>query len=231
MLPRDMRTLYHLPLDPFCRKVRLALGEKQLDAKLIEEAPWAQRDEFVALNHAVEVPVLVDADAAGRETVLAESTAIIEYLDETYEGARLMPGTAKARAETRRIMAWFDIKFERDVNARTLRERVDKRLRGQGGADVDRIRTGVEALAYHMDYLDWLAETRDWLVGERMTAADLTAAAHISCIDYMGEINWRDFVHAKEWYARVKSRPSFRALLRDRAKGLPAARHYDDLDF
>ena len=226
-----MRMLYHLPLDPFCRKVRLALGEKQLDARLIEEEPWARRDEFVALNHAIEIPVLVDEDAAGKRVVLAESTAIVEYLDETYEGARLMPGTAPARAETRRLMAWFDIKFEADVNAPLLRERIDKRLRGDGAPNIDRIRSGIDALAYHMDYLDWLAETRDWLIGERLTMADLTAAAHVSCIDYLGEIRWRDFRHAKDWYARVKSRPSFRALLRDRAKGVAAARHYDDLDF
>ena len=226
-----MRTLYHMPLDPFSRTARLILGEKGLEFKLAEERPWLAREELASLNPALEVPVLVDADPAGDEVVICGAAVIAEYLEEVYGGARLLPGTAKARAEARRLSAWFNQKFDRDVNALLLREKVDKRLKGQGPADMDLVRTGYANLAYHMDYVNYLAETRDWLGGERMGLGDITAAAHISCIDYLGDVNWRDFSFAKEWYARIKSRPSFRALLADIAPGFPPPRHYANLDF
>ncbi|MEL7027637.1 MAG: glutathione S-transferase family protein [Pseudomonadota bacterium] len=226
-----MRKLYHQPVDPFCRKVRLVLAEKGLEAALVEERPWEARAEFAALNPGLKVPVLIDQDPAGDAPVIAESNAIAEYVEEVYGPPRQLPGTAKARAETRRLVQWFDIGFEAEVGARVLRQKIDNRLKGFGPPDVDRVRVGLDRLRYHLDYVSYLAETRNWLCGERMTLADLTAAAHISCIDYLGDVPWRDFPHAKEWYARVKCRPAFRLLLADYVPGLPPPRHYADLDF
>ncbi|MEM8985722.1 MAG: glutathione S-transferase family protein [Pseudomonadota bacterium] len=226
-----MRTLYHMPLDPFCRKIRLILGEKSLKTTLVEERPWEQRAEFCALNPAVAVPVLVDEDPAGDEIALADSYAIAEYLEDVYGGGRVLPGASKARAEARRIAQWFDDKFEAEVNRFVLREKVDKRLKGLGSIDLEAFRRGLDNLRYHLDYVNWLAERRSFLAGERLTLADLAAAAHLSCTDYLDEIPWRDFPFAKDWYAKIKSRPSFRPLLADHVQGFPPPRHYADLDF
>src|SRR5207302_5735172 len=75
-----MRVLYHLTLSPFARKVRLVLAEKNLDFTLKLEKVWERRAEFLALNPAGDVPVLIEPDG----TVLAGTDAIVEYLDEVY---------------------------------------------------------------------------------------------------------------------------------------------------
>lgn len=226
-----MRTLYHQPIDPFCRKIRLTLAEKGLPFTLVEEKPWARRPEFAALNPALCVPVLVDLDPSGETPAISESAAIVEYLEEVYGAPRLLPGTARARAETRRLTQWFDAKFEAEVGRRLLREKIDRRLKGAGPPDVDLVRQGLDSLRYHLDYISYLAETRNYLAGDRLTLADLTAAAHLSCADYLGDVPWEEYSFAKEWYARIKSRPSFRALLADYLPGLPPPRHYANLDF
>ena len=109
-----MRILYHLPVSSFCRKVRLALAEKGLGFELHTEYPWQRRSEFVQLNPAAQVPVLVEETA---RHVISDSQAICEYLDEAYPDRRLIGFDPAARAEVRRLVAWFDQKFQREVTA------------------------------------------------------------------------------------------------------------------
>lgn len=229
MLP-PMRTLLHAPFDPFCRKIRLVLAEKKLDFTLEETAPWEGGPDLARRNPALTVPVLIDTPPSGGEASISPSTAITEYLAEVYGAPPVLPATSAARAEARRIAAWFDEKFEREVNAFTIREKIDKRLKRRGPPDDMRLRQGVAALIWHLDYVNYLAETRDWLAGE-LSIADFAAAAHLSVLDYFGAAPWRDFPYAKDWYARMKSRPSFRPLLEDRLPGTPPPRAYADLDF
>jgi len=221
------RTLYHLVLCPFARKVRVALAEKGLEAVLRAEKVWDRRPGFLALNPAGEVPVLVEDD----ETVVADSTAICEYLDERYEGAKLLPGDAGARAEARRVALWFDLKFYREVTVNLVDEKVTKRMLGLGAPNSTAIRAGQANLATHLAYIAWLFERRRWLAGDDFSLADIAAASQLSCVDYLGDVPWDDCGPARDWYARVKSRPSFRALLADHIPGVPPPRHYADLDF
>ena len=72
---------------------------------------------------------------------------------------------------------------------------------------------------------------RNWLAGDRLTYADLAAAAHLSCVDYLGDAQWDENETAKTWYARIKSRPSFRPLLAERLPGMTPSPTYADLDF
>lgn len=221
------RTLYHLPLSPFCRKIRIILGEKHILFEPVIEKPWDERPEFLALNHGGTVPVFVDDGGQ----VIAESAAIAEYLEEAYPQRPLIPGTPAERAEIRRIVQWFDLKFDRDVRQLVLFEKIDRRLMKLGEPNLEAIRIGLENITYHMDYLSWLVEERNWLAGDQFSLADITAAAHISCIDYVGEVPWTHFSHVKDWYVRVKSRPSFRTILGDFLPGMPPPRIYSDLDF
>lgn len=219
--------LYHLALSPYSRKVRLVLGEKGMPFSLQVEKVWERRTEFLAINPAGQVPVLVLDD--GR--AIADSAAISEYLDEIVPEPPLLGRDPVERAEVRRLCAWFDLKFDREVGRNLVYEKLMKRFMGGGSPSADRIRAGQANIRYHLDYIGFLAERRNWLAGPRPSLADLTAAAHLSCLDYIGDVPWADHRDAKDWYARVKSRPCFRSLLQDRIPGTPPPRHYADLDF
>jgi glutathione S-transferase len=221
-----MYRLYHFPLSPFCRKVRLTLAEKRIEAELVEERFWEKGKDFLARNPAGKVPVLrVD----GRH--LAESQAICEWLDETVREAPLMPREAEARCEVRRLCFWFDDTFFREVTARLVHERVTKKIMAAGHPDSAVIKAGAKAIKYHLDYMAWLLEQRRWLAGDAMTLADFAAAAHLSCLDYISDVDWNRSAAVREWYAKVKSRPAFRSILADHVPGFPPPAHYADLDF
>ena len=221
-----MNRLYHVPLSPFCRKVRLTLAEKKIEVELVEERYWEKGPEFLRRNPAGKVPVLrID----GR--VLTESQAICEYIEERYPDPPLMPRAPEARHEVRRLCAWFDDKFQTEVTSKLLYERVNKKLMGQGYPDSKNVKSGAGRIKYHLDYLAWLLEQRRWLAGDVMTLADFAAAAHLSALDYISDVDWNRSTAVKDWYAKIKSRPSFRSLLADQVSGFPPPAHYADLDF
>lgn len=221
------RILYHLWLSPSCRAVRIALAEKSLPFDMYVEKIWERRADFLALNPAGDVPVLIEPDGF----VVAEANAILEYLDETAPHPPLIGGDARTRAEIRRLHAWFDVKFDREVTRNLVGEKIGKRFLGLGQPSSDAIRAGLANIHYHLDYIGYLSERRSWLAGPHFSIADIAAAAHLSCIDYLGDVPWENHPEARDWYARIKSRPSFRSLLADHIPGAPPPRHYADLDF
>ena len=222
-----MRTLYHIWLNPFSRKVRIMLGEKKLDFAMEVEPVWERRTEFLALNPAGEVPVLVEPD----NTVLSDSSAICEYLEEQSPEPNLMGWKPYEKAEVRRLVAWFDRKFHQEVTDMLVNEKVMKRFLGLGEPDSRIIRAAQQNIHTHLDYITFLTDRRHWLAGEVMTLADIAAAAHLSALDYLGDVPWSEHKSAKHWYARIKSRPSLRPILSDAIPGLPAPKHYSNLDF
>lgn len=225
-----MRRLHHIVLSPYCRKTRLVLAEKRVEVELVEETPWTRELPFLRLNPAARVPVFVDDEAHGN-AVICDSNAICEYLEETRPDRPLLPKDPVARAETRRLVAWFDDKMHQEVTANLIDERVMKKVRGGGHPDSGRIRAGSKNLLVHLEYAGWLADQRRWLAGEEITLADFAAAAHFSCLDYIGYVDWEAVPAAKAWYQRIKSRPAFRTLLADHLSGFPPPPHYADLDF
>ena len=222
-----MRTLYHVWLHPFSRKVRLALAEKKLEFELQVEKIWERRTAFLAMNPAGDVPVLVENDG----TILSNSQVICEYLEEVYPDVNLLGRDALQRAETRRLVGWFDVKFSREVTDNLVGEKLMKRFLKLGEPHGPSIRAGHANIHYHLDYIGFLCEKRKWLAGENFTLADITAAAHLSAIDYIGDVPWEEHHHARDWYSRVKSRPSFRPLLEDRIPGFMPSEHYENVDF
>jgi glutathione S-transferase len=230
-----MLTLFQHPLCPRSRYVRLILYEYGIEALLVEERFWERRKEFLALNPAGEIPVLLDE----LQSPVPGDSIIAEYIEDTHSRAdgdiRLLPATPGERVEVRRLANWFNDKFHLEVSGPLVTERVFKRFmtREQGGGppDTDALRAARQNIRYHLTYIGWLARTRDWLAGERMSLADLAAAAHLSSCDYLGEVPWNEDEMAKNWYARVKSRPSFRPILADTLAGVPASATYANLDF
>lgn len=221
-----MNRLFHVPLSPYCRKVRLSLAEKKIEVELVEERYWERQPEFMRRNPAGKVPVLkIDGNT------LSESAAICEYLEEAYPEVPLMPSDRDGRYEVRRLVAWFDDKFHQDVTSKLLYERVNKKLMKQGYPDSKNVKAGAHAIKYHIDYMGWLLDQRRWLAGDVMSLADFAAAAHLSCLDYISDVDWNRNAVVKDWYAKIKSRPAFRSILADQVSGFPPPAHYADLDF
>ncbi len=225
-----MRTLYHWPLDPQSRQARLAMGEKKLRVKLIPIDPWSVDEKFLGIAAEGLPPVLVEVIPGGKITI-AGARAICEYAEDHGGKQSLLPGNAGHRAEARRICSWFDGKFQDEVNAYILHERLEKTLTGGGAPDPQTLREGREHLQFHLEYINWLLKDRDWLAGHDFSLADIAAGANISCLDYLGEIPWKNWPKVKEWYQKLKSKPSFRPLLKDHLPGLIPPRYYADLDF
>lgn len=221
-----MAKLYHVPLSPFCRKVRLSLAEKKVEVELTEERYWEQDKDFMRRNPAGKVPVLrIDG------VTMCESAAICEYLEETRPEPALLPKDAVARQEVRRLVGWFDDKFHHEVTSKLLYERVNKKVMKLGYPDSTNVKAGAKAIKYHLDYMTWLLDHRRWLAGDVMTLADFAAAAHLSALDYISDVDWNRSEVVKDWYAKIKSRPAFRSILADQVSGFPPPRHYNDLDF
>lgn len=225
-----MRTLYHWPLDPQSRQVRLSMDEKKLRYKTEIIDPWHIDEDFMALSPEGRPPVLVEAVPGGR-IIISGARAICEYSEDQAGRLSLLPGTPAERAEARRLCDWFDVKFQDEVNAYILAERLEKTLTGNGSPDPQVLRNGRGHLQFHLDYVEYLLGRRSWLAGNEFSLADIAAGAHLSCLDYLGEVPWKDYKIAKEWYQKLKSRPSFKPLLKDSLPGLTPPRHYSDLDF
>ena len=221
-----MLRLYHFALSPFSRKVRLCLAEKKIEVELVEEKYWEQSVDFLHRNPAGTIPVL---RLEGR--YLSESLPICEYLEDIFPEPILIPKSSDERYEVRRLINWFDDKFHREVTKKLLQERVLKKICGAGVPESKNLKMGLKRIKYHIDYMNELLEQRRWLAGDLMTMADFAAASHVSCLDYISDIDWNRSSIVKDWYAKIKSRPAFRSILADQVPGFPPPRHYNDLDF
>ncbi|AWB20235.1 glutathione S-transferase family protein [Methylobacterium currus] len=230
-----MATLHHSSFCPHSRFVRLIMAEMGMEPHLVEERPWERREEFLMMNPAGTTPVLVEEGGLA----VPGASIIAEYLDETrglgLSGLRLLPESPAARVEVRRLLDWFLQKFDQEVTGYLVTEKIHKRFmtsqHGGGPPDMNAIRAARSNVRYHLKYIGYLISRRNWLAGSQLTYADLAAAAHLSCVDYLGDVPWDEDEMARNWYARVKSRPSFRSLLTDRVAGMAPADHYADLDF
>lgn len=233
-----MQRLRHFRLCPFSRSIRLALAELNSPHELIDEGAEAAVPGARGLELPGDLPIMELEDGG----VVAGAYAISEWLEELSQrgsfdprGLRLFPGPMEDRAEARRLVDWFHRRLNREITQPILAEKVWPRLVphqiSHGAPRSSALRAIHVALRQHLSYIGYLADTRRWLAGDAMSFADLAAAAQLSCLDYLGEVPWDDAPDAKVWYARIKSRPSFRSLLADRVHVIAPSPHYDDLDF
>lgn len=225
--------LYHYTLSPFCRKLRLVLSEKKVEFELIEEKYWEKRPEFLRISPAGKVPVLWGkSKETGQSKVFSDSLATCEYIDEIHPEPPLMPTERLERYETRRLINWFDEKFYQEVTSKLVGERVLRRLQDLGPPDAANIATGRRNLHFHLEYTTYLLDNRRWIAGNSMTLADFAAAAHISCLDFIHDIDWNELPTIQAWYSAMKSRPAFQPLLSEFIPYVrPPPDWYSDLDF
>jgi glutathione S-transferase len=222
--------LYHFAFDPGSRAARLALGEAKLAFAEVAVRPWEDGCPVAGLNPSGMPPVLTVEDA-GRSLTLCEPAAILGWLEDRSTEPFLLSADPAERAETRRLLAWFERRFTDEVNAVLLHERMEKPLLRLGPPEARALRAGRESLRAHLTLLEQILAARDALSGRRIGQADIVAAAHLSVLDYFGEVTWAAWPGVKTWYMKLKSRPSFRPLLADRFPGVAASAWYADLDF
>ncbi|WP_404400735.1 glutathione S-transferase family protein [Pelagibacterium halotolerans] len=226
-----MPTILHHKLDPASRLIRLMLAEYGVKADLVDTSPWRRDPDFLDINPAASVPVMLDEPFPPVIGVLASIAHIESNFGPDGPVESLLPESPAERAETWRLIEWVLLKLSSEVTGYLLEEKLIKRELRSGAPDPAVIRIAKANLNEHLAYFSWLLATRHWLAGDAMTLADFALASHFSTLDYMGDIDWEKAGDAKDWYARIKSRPAFRTLLADRVVGMPAAKSYADLDF
>lgn len=225
-----MPRLLHHPLDPSSRIARLMCSEYGVPVDLEEIKPWNRDPEFLAINPAATVPVLLD----GTQPPVVGTLAVIHFIEERYAPkpvTSLIPNDPADRAEMWRLVEWVLFKLNDEVTRYIIEEKLAKRGIPGEAPDPSVLRAAKANFSEHLHYFIWLCATRHWLAGDGVTLADFALAAHFSTLDYLGDIDWESAGETRDWYARLKSRPAFRTLLNDRVVGLPAHRGYADLDF
>ena len=223
----DRTLIYHYPLCPFCRLVRLAFYEKGVPHALLTEIPWERRPAFLEKNPLGTLPMISETD----DYLLSGAETICAYLNEINVMPDMIGETPRGRAEVRRLMEWMNHVFYQEVVKPILEERVYKTLQHKGAPDSNVLRVARQNYKILMPYLDWLASRRSYLGGRHLSYADLTVAAHLSVLDYLGELNWENLSDIKVWYAKIKSRASFKSLLQDKIGGIMPVDGYTNLDF
>ena len=224
-----MRRLYHWMFDPEARLVRLALGEKDLSFDAIASPPWQPHPDIALLAPGAAGVALVHRANEARYTAIG-AHAICEFLEEAGAGSPLLPRLPEDRAEARRVWNLADVKLT-EASQFLLAERITIARSRTHTPDSTALRTGAHALRGQLTFFNHLAETRPFLAGRSLSLADLSLAAKLSCFDYFGDVPWDMVPDLRGWYGRMKSRPSFRALLADEIDGTRPASHYADLDF
>ncbi len=200
----------------------MALTEKRLDFTLEIEKTWERRTEFLAMNPAGDLPVLIEPDG----TTLSNSQVICEYLDEVYPEVNLIGSDPVQRSETRRLVNWFDRKFNKEVTENLVGEKLMKSVLNLGEPHGPSVRAGRANIHYHLDYIGFLTERREWLAGDFFSLADISAAAHLSTVDYVGDVPWKQHSSACKWYDKIKEKQGFQSLLNERVPGFDPAEAY-----
>jgi glutathione S-transferase len=213
-----MRRLIHLLLSPPSRFARLLIAEKRLTF-----------DPVPSEDMAAQLPVFTDMDG----TRAVGLWAVVDHLEGGYPEHAMTPEDAGARAESLRLLDWAMGALHENVTRRIVYEKASQRFTGapaKRAPDMEAIRGGREALRAMLKDVGASADANGYLAARECTLGDLAVAAHISALDYFGEIAWSEHTSAAEWYMRMKSRPSFRSLLADRIPGQPPVSHYAELD-
>ena len=221
-----MRRLYHMLFCPFSRKIAMGVREKELGLEEILERPLKLSADLLKMNLTGSMPFLID-----QALICNHHYAACEYLDEMYAHKILMGESPLRRAHVRRLMIWFEEDFYQEVFLSVFYEKIGKIHKERLPPDAVRIKKGLAAIPGYMKILNALAEKDHFLAGRDFSWADITAIAHLSCLDYLGHIPWRQFPAAHEWSMKIKSRPSFRPFLSETLPNIQPAPHYPLLDF
>jgi len=221
-----MLTLYHYQLCPSSRFIRLLLDEYKIEHITQLENYWKPQDEFLLINPAGHLPVLID----NSNFPIIGFNACVEYIRDMDLKPNIFPDDYRKKAEIYRLYHWFDTLFKKEVLDPIIYEKVFSRVIENFTPNSLNLRNGMQNLGFHLKYLEYLLRDKDFLVADTITSCDFFAAANLSVLDYLGLLNLGNYPKLQVWYFKLKSRPSFKNILKDYIVGLTPNENYKLLD-
>ncbi|MDF2231088.1 glutathione S-transferase family protein [Albimonas sp. CAU 1670] len=185
--------------------VRLALSEKGVDWDWAEVDPFAEPERAARRHPFAKVPVLVHGAFSVFETV-----AILQYVDEAFDGPALQPTEPQARARMRQVQAIADAYAYWPMVRLLYAQRV---FRPRHGEEVDRAiaRDGLSQSRPVLDALEALTGEGPYFGGETPTLADLHLAPIVAAFAEApeGGALLAGRRRLKAWLAAMQARPAF----------------------
>ena len=221
-----MFTLYHYYLCPSSRFIRIILEEFKIKYNVQLENYWKPQKDFLKINPAGHLPVLINEEGFP----IIGANACLEYFQDLNLKPNLLGENYKDKAEIYRLYHWFDTLFKKEVLDPIVYEKVFSRVVDNITPNSSNIRAALQNLTFHINYLDYLLKQQDYLVTNSLTYLDFLASANLSVLDYLGLLNFEKNENIREWYSKLKSRPSFKTLLRDQIVGLNPDEKYKLID-
>jgi glutathione S-transferase len=216
-------------LEPMSRAVRLALGEKRAVFHSKVASAFEADAALLAVASDGLTPVLVD-DSWGHGATISEAMAIFEYLEDILPTPPLLPGGPLERAAVRAMTARATRVLGPIVEV-IVTEKAQKILAGGGSPDTGALRQASASANELLDQIGQAADREGWICGKKLSLADMVVAAHFSVLDFLDAVRWDVAPAGKNWYARLKQRPTFKTILADTLAGVTPPAHYGDLDF
>ena len=221
-----MITLYHYYLCSSSRYIRLILEEQKIKYETQLENYWKPQKDFLKLNPAGHLPVLVNEE----NFPVIGANACIEYIKDLEVSPKLFVDDYREKAEINRLVHWIDVIFKKEVFDPIIYEKVFSRIADNITPNSENIREALDNLDFHVQYFNYLLNNKNYLIKDVITYIDFLAAANFSVLDYLGLLNLKSHENIKEWYFKLKSRPSFRTLLKDQIVGLNPHENYKNMD-
>jgi glutathione S-transferase len=198
--------IYGFPLSPFVRKVLVAIHEKGLEAELVPSNPGQPDEEFLAVSPLGKIPAFRDGDFS-----LADSTAIVTYLDVKYPEPALLPAAAEARGRA----IWFEEVADTVLTPAGAPIVLNRFLRPRiFGVEADEAAAvaAEEALGKPLGYLEG-AVGDDWIDGA-FSVGDIALASVIRTLGYTGwALDAGAYPRLSAWYGRVSARDAWKAAV------------------
>lgn len=205
-----MLKIYGALLSPFVRKVRAVLAEKQIQYEFVPANPFEKSEDFLKRSPLGRIPALEDEQ--GRS--LADSSVIVEYLEERFPTPALFPKDPYDRARVR----WFDeyadggmapsltakVFFQRVISAKLMKNPPDEKI----------ITSGLAELPRFFGYLEREIGGREYLVAGTFTLADISVASQLVNLRHAGiEVDAATYPALARWFARITARPTVAPLI------------------
>ena len=221
-----MFILYHYYLCRSSRYTRLILEEHKIAYDTQLENYWKPQKDFLKLNPAGHLPVLVNEE----NFPIIGANSCVEYIKDLELTPKLFVDDYKEKAEINRLVHWFDVIFKKEVFDPIIYEKVFSRIVDNITPNSENIRAALDNLDFHLQYFNYLLNSKNYFINDELTYLDFLAAANFSVLDYLGLLNLKSYSNLREWYFKVKSRPSFKTLLKDQIIGLNPHENYKNMD-
>ena len=202
--------LLYNSIGPNPKVVRMFMAERGIEIPRVEVDLMGsenRREPYLSKNPSGQCPALELDDG----TVLAEITAICEYLDESYPGPSLIGATPEERARTRMWARRIDVNilepmangFRYSDGIKMFRDRIH--CIPSAAADLKQI------AQEKLTWLDGLIAGRQFVCGDRLTLADILLFAFVDFFNGARQPINQDNRNIVAWHARMKERPSAEA--------------------